>query len=209
MEINLQCLILNQFVILIKDWFLIFIKRLYATTLETSDGITIKISGFINMSQTHQNGFTFMVFVRNSFLLSFPYRWEKCITQCCDNLPITKLRDHVMCLPEDSENFIYDIMGKLRDNTLPLNSLANCKSSRKKLGKNLSSNFSTEGQISAQLSTSAAKKNQFVGVVRSLHVSSTHISSRQDKKVSEVPDTSSIRSSGKLKNQKNHTSMDN
>ncbi|KAJ9189044.1 hypothetical protein P3X46_000385 [Hevea brasiliensis] len=217
-------------------------RRIDATTLETSDGITIQISGFINRSQTHQNGFPFMVC--NSFLLGFPYRWKECVSQCCgeesskssgtdastflpltlDNLPATTLRDHVMCFPEDSENFICDILGKLRDNAFQYASVAGnsnlaneCPNSEieetlrnhKKVktdqmhiddddrileardvvtkvnqskgvvtrsmsrSRNLRSNI--EGETSAQLSTSAAKKNESAGVVCALHASSTQV----------------------------------
>lgn len=43
-------------------------KRHNATTLETTDGINITISGFINRSRTRQNGFPSEVCV--SFLFS-------------------------------------------------------------------------------------------------------------------------------------------
>ncbi|KAK9288184.1 hypothetical protein L1049_016633 [Liquidambar formosana] len=50
-------------------------KRHDANTLETTDGITITISGFINRSQTHQHGFPSEVC--NRFLIGFPYYWEE------------------------------------------------------------------------------------------------------------------------------------
>ncbi|XP_021640917.2 protein EMBRYO DEFECTIVE 1674 isoform X2 [Hevea brasiliensis] len=251
--ISASCLSLKS--VLLHDWWLVKAEdkgiavagfasreRIDATTLETSDGITIQISGFINRSQTHQNGFPFMVC--NSFLLGFPYRWKECVSQCCgeesskssgtdastflpltlDNLPATTLRDHVMCFPEDSENFICDILGKLRDNAFQYASVAGnsnlaneCPNSEieetlrnhKKVktdqmhiddddrileardvvtkvnqskgvvtrsmsrSRNLRSNI--EGETSAQLSTSAAKKNESAGVVCALHASSTQV----------------------------------
>ncbi|KAH1096120.1 hypothetical protein J1N35_013041 [Gossypium stocksii] len=46
-----------------------------ATTLETADGITVAISGFINTSRTLQNGFSPKVC--SHFLFGFPYDWEE------------------------------------------------------------------------------------------------------------------------------------
>ncbi|KAF3457962.1 hypothetical protein FNV43_RR02624 [Rhamnella rubrinervis] len=50
-------------------------KRHCATTLETTDGLTITICGLINRSHTHENGFPSEVC--NHFLLGFPYNWEE------------------------------------------------------------------------------------------------------------------------------------
>lgn len=50
-------------------------KRHDATNLETADGITISISGFINTSRTLENGFPPQVC--SDFLFGFPYDWEK------------------------------------------------------------------------------------------------------------------------------------
>ncbi|KAA3485595.1 SANT associated [Gossypium australe] len=50
-------------------------KRDDATTLETADGITVAISGFINTSRTLQNGFSPKVC--SHFLFGFPYDWEE------------------------------------------------------------------------------------------------------------------------------------
>ncbi|KAF3457416.1 hypothetical protein FNV43_RR02074 [Rhamnella rubrinervis] len=50
-------------------------KRHCATTLETTDGITITICGLINRSHAHENGFPSEVC--NHFLLGFPYNWEE------------------------------------------------------------------------------------------------------------------------------------
>ncbi|KAF8402260.1 hypothetical protein HHK36_013212 [Tetracentron sinense] len=50
------------------------IKRHDTITLETEDGITIMIKGFINKSRTHENGFSSEVC--NHFLFGFPYYWE-------------------------------------------------------------------------------------------------------------------------------------
>ncbi|EEF32637.1 protein EMBRYO DEFECTIVE 1674 [Ricinus communis] len=115
-------------------------RRIDATTLETIDGITITISGFINRSKTHQNGISFLVC--NQFKLGFPYHWEECVAQfygeesakqeaphrnsgfiehnissgtnampsTLDDLPATRLRDLVMHLAEDSENCLCDVI---------------------------------------------------------------------------------------------------
>lgn len=37
------------------------VRRHYATILETKDGITVTISGFINRDRTRENGFSFQV----------------------------------------------------------------------------------------------------------------------------------------------------
>ncbi|KAL1085969.1 hypothetical protein V6Z11_D08G084600 [Gossypium hirsutum] len=50
-------------------------KRHDATTLETADGITVAISGFINTSRTLKNGFSPKVC--SHFLFGFPYDWEE------------------------------------------------------------------------------------------------------------------------------------
>ncbi|KAB1213348.1 hypothetical protein CJ030_MR5G003582 [Morella rubra] len=63
-------------------------KRHDATTLETTDGITITICGFINRSRTHQNGFPPKILtarcqkVCNHFLIGFPYNWEEYAVGC-------------------------------------------------------------------------------------------------------------------------------
>lgn len=55
-------------------------KRHNGTTLETTDGINITISGFINRSRTRQNGFPSEVC--NHFLLGFPWNWEEYAVSC-------------------------------------------------------------------------------------------------------------------------------
>ncbi|KAK3025359.1 hypothetical protein RJ639_043868 [Escallonia herrerae] len=50
-------------------------KRHDLVTLETVDGITIKISGFINRSHAQQNGFPSAISYH--FRLGFPYNWEE------------------------------------------------------------------------------------------------------------------------------------
>ncbi|XVF54995.1 hypothetical protein PTKIN_Ptkin06aG0000900 [Pterospermum kingtungense] len=55
-------------------------RRHDATTLETADGITIAISGFINTSRTLQNGFPTQVC--SHFLFGFPYDWEEYASLC-------------------------------------------------------------------------------------------------------------------------------
>ncbi|KAM7256484.1 hypothetical protein ACFE04_012225 [Oxalis oulophora] len=49
-------------------------KRHTATILETTDGVTITLSGSIDRSRTRQNGFSLEVC--NHFLIGFPYYWE-------------------------------------------------------------------------------------------------------------------------------------
>ncbi|XWS67339.1 hypothetical protein CRYUN_Cryun05aG0278400 [Craigia yunnanensis] len=63
-------------------------KRHDATTLETVDGITIAISGFINTSRTLQNGFP--PEVCSDFLFGFPYDWEEYASQCSNEESISR-----------------------------------------------------------------------------------------------------------------------
>ncbi|XP_030499886.2 uncharacterized protein LOC115715196 [Cannabis sativa] len=61
-------------------------KRHSTTVLETTDGFTIKISGLINMTRTHQNGIPSEVC--HQFLLGFPHNWEEyaqCLGKECTN----------------------------------------------------------------------------------------------------------------------------
>ncbi|XP_054787548.1 uncharacterized protein LOC129293554 isoform X2 [Prosopis cineraria] len=52
-------------------------KRHETNILETQDGITFIITGFINKSHTNENGFSFEVC--RHFLFGFPYDWEEYI----------------------------------------------------------------------------------------------------------------------------------
>ncbi|XWS43916.1 hypothetical protein CRYUN_Cryun16bG0145700 [Craigia yunnanensis] len=62
-------------------------KRHDATTLETADGITIAISGFINTSRTLQNGFPPQVC--SHFLFGFPYDWQEYASLCSNEESIS------------------------------------------------------------------------------------------------------------------------
>ncbi|KAJ6917378.1 hypothetical protein NC652_019673 [Populus alba x Populus x berolinensis] len=55
------------------------VRRHYATVLETKDGITVTISGFINRDRTRQNGFSFQIC--EHFQLGFPYCWLELATR--------------------------------------------------------------------------------------------------------------------------------
>ncbi|BFG15684.1 hypothetical protein CerSpe_019580 [Prunus speciosa] len=50
-------------------------KRHTATVLETADGIMVTVTGFLDRSRTHQNGFPPELY--NHFLLGFPFNWEE------------------------------------------------------------------------------------------------------------------------------------
>ncbi|XVF08381.1 hypothetical protein REPUB_Repub06bG0221600 [Reevesia pubescens] len=63
-------------------------KRHDATTLETADGITIAITGFINTSRTLQNGFPPQVC--SHFLFGFPYDWEEYASQCSNEVSASR-----------------------------------------------------------------------------------------------------------------------
>ncbi|XP_058202259.1 uncharacterized protein LOC131316825 isoform X2 [Rhododendron vialii] len=56
-------------------------KRHDTVTLETTDGITIKINGFINRSDTAKNGFPSEV--GNRFRSGFPHNWEEYAGRFC------------------------------------------------------------------------------------------------------------------------------
>ncbi|KAG8485595.1 hypothetical protein CXB51_018991 [Gossypium anomalum] len=114
-------------------------KRHDATTLETADGITVAISGFINTSRTLQNGFSPKVC--SHFLFGFPYDWEEYASHSneqsfcssteassttsllhsnamslplpsLDNLhvPAARIRDLLMLSAGDSPNSVFDHM---------------------------------------------------------------------------------------------------
>ncbi|KAJ6834672.1 uncharacterized protein M6B38_333905 [Iris pallida] len=71
------------------------IKRFDAYTLETADGITVRIHGFINKSRTRHNGIPLEVSVR--FLTGFPYNWEVYADEFFGNKPsstVTSKRAH-------------------------------------------------------------------------------------------------------------------
>ncbi|KAF5733870.1 putative Kinase interacting family protein [Tripterygium wilfordii] len=117
-------------------------KRHDTTTLETMDGITVTISGFINRSRTHSNGFPLEIC--HNFMLGFPYNWEEYATQpsseeavdrscpsaesgssanswctllpaAFDDLPVTKARDFLMSPLQECERrtLFNHILGKL------------------------------------------------------------------------------------------------
>ncbi|ONK78199.1 uncharacterized protein A4U43_C02F15570 [Asparagus officinalis] len=51
------------------------VTRFDAYTVETADGITVRIQGFINKARTHLNGVP--PEVSQCFLIGFPYNWDK------------------------------------------------------------------------------------------------------------------------------------
>ncbi|XP_011026370.1 PREDICTED: uncharacterized protein LOC105126999 isoform X2 [Populus euphratica] len=55
------------------------VRRHYATILETKDGVTVTVSGFINRDRTRENGFSFQIC--EHFQLGFPYSWLELATQ--------------------------------------------------------------------------------------------------------------------------------
>ncbi|GMI71453.1 hypothetical protein HRI_000814600 [Hibiscus trionum] len=97
-------------------------KRHDATTLETADGITVAISGFINSSRTLENGFPPKVC--SHFLFGFPHDWEEYASQskCCssneeppslDNLPVpgaARIRDLLVFSAGDCQKSVFDHM---------------------------------------------------------------------------------------------------
>ncbi|KAE8685346.1 EMB1674 protein [Hibiscus syriacus] len=108
-------------------------KRHDATTLETTDGIMVAISGFINTSRTLENGFSPKVC--GHFLFGFPYDWEEYASPseaCSSNeesvchgssaisslppsldklhVPAARMRDLLMFSAGDSQKLVFDHM---------------------------------------------------------------------------------------------------
>ncbi|GMI96405.1 hypothetical protein HRI_003309800 [Hibiscus trionum] len=108
-------------------------KRHDATTLETADGVTVAISGFINTSRTLENGFSPKVC--SHFLFGFPYDWEEYAShsECCSSneesvcggsdtisfpppsldkfpVPAARIRDLLVLSAGDSQKSVFDHM---------------------------------------------------------------------------------------------------
>ncbi|KAL4296749.1 hypothetical protein GQ457_12G008180 [Hibiscus cannabinus] len=107
-------------------------KRHDATTLETTDGITVAISGFINSSRTLENGFSHKVC--RHFLFGFPYDWEEYASrsECSSSneesvcsgsnaipvlppldklsVPVARIRDLLLFSAGDSQKLVFDHM---------------------------------------------------------------------------------------------------
>ncbi|CAH2047236.1 unnamed protein product [Thlaspi arvense] len=113
-----------------------------STTLETSDGIRVCISGFINRSRTLQNGFSSEVC--NRFLLGFPYSWKdhdedetveekKHFGISFDDIPVNRYEDLLFtsssCLKSE---ILDDVVNSLRDLVCPRTEKSNeeCEKSR-------------------------------------------------------------------------------
>ncbi|KAJ0254512.1 Protein EMBRYO DEFECTIVE 1674 [Hirschfeldia incana] len=94
-----------------------------STTLETSDGLTVSISGFINRSRSLQNGFSSQVC--NRFLLGFPYHWKDYAEPVFvedeeeeeerdyegvsfDDIPVTRLQDVLLTASPRFQDKIFD-----------------------------------------------------------------------------------------------------
>ncbi|CAN6917423.1 unnamed protein product [Brassica oleracea] len=98
-----------------------------STTLETSDGLTVSISGFINRSRSLQNGLSSEVC--NRFLLGFPYHWrdyteegfleeeeEEDYGVSFDDIPVNRLQDVLFTAsPRFQAKMLDDAVDSLRD----------------------------------------------------------------------------------------------
>ncbi|CAH8392557.1 unnamed protein product [Eruca vesicaria subsp. sativa] len=97
-----------------------------STTLETSDGLTVSISGFINRSRSLQNGFSQEVC--NRFLLGFPYHWKDYTEEeegfveetdhgvSIDDIPVNRLQDVMFTAsPRFQDKILGDAVDSLRD----------------------------------------------------------------------------------------------
>ncbi|KAG2317068.1 hypothetical protein Bca4012_067963 [Brassica carinata] len=101
-----------------------------STTLETSDGITVSISGFINRSRSLENGFSSEVC--NRFLLGFPYHWKDYTEEgfveeedeeeeddygvSFDDIPVDRFEDVLFTAsPRFQDKILGDAIDSLRD----------------------------------------------------------------------------------------------
>ncbi|KAF8100513.1 hypothetical protein N665_0222s0012 [Sinapis alba] len=97
-----------------------------STLLETSDGLTVSISGFINRSRSLQNGFSCQVC--NRFLLGFPYHWKDYTEEeeeaeekkdygvSFDDIPVNRLQDVLFTAsPCFQDKILGDALDSLRD----------------------------------------------------------------------------------------------
>ncbi|KFK36437.1 hypothetical protein AALP_AA4G124300 [Arabis alpina] len=104
-------------------------KRHDSTNLETFDGITVCISGFINQSRTLQNGIS--LDVCNRFLLGFPYNWKEESVETkkadlgisFDDIPVSRLQDLLVttCSTCLKSKILDHVVDSLRDLTCPTN----------------------------------------------------------------------------------------
>lgn len=121
-------------------------KRHDSNTLETFDGITICISGFINRSRSLQNGVS--PEVCNRFLLGFPYNYDeefveekKDLSFSFDDIPVNRFQDFLLSSSSSSSclknKILDDVVDSLRD---LVSSLSTEKKSEKECEKSRVSN---------------------------------------------------------------------
>ncbi|CAN0908424.1 Protein EMBRYO DEFECTIVE 1674 [Linum grandiflorum] len=118
------------------------LKRHDSITLETTDGITITLTGMINRSRALQSGFP--VSVCNRFLLGFPYDWEDVSAErdasdnggaptllptSFDDLSAKNVRYLAMSIPKGSEGNFWDMIVKEREDEEVVKHVPNTKSS--------------------------------------------------------------------------------
>ncbi|GLT66096.1 hypothetical protein SLA2020_384860 [Shorea laevis] len=117
-------------------------KRHNANTLETIDGTKVTVSGLINRSRSHQNGFPLEVC--RHFLLGFPYYWEEYAARNYNeesadggtpkqssgvfnrssplpaslrDQPASRIHDLLMFAPSEGSNLIKTILDDLLENS--------------------------------------------------------------------------------------------
>ncbi|XP_019101020.1 PREDICTED: protein EMBRYO DEFECTIVE 1674-like [Camelina sativa] len=104
------------------------LKRHNSVTLESVDGITISISGFINRARSIENGVSEEVC--NHFLLGFPFNWEdyneeivvdedRGFVVSFDDVPVNRIQDLSFvdgCL---KDKILVDVVSSLRDMVCP------------------------------------------------------------------------------------------
>uniref|UniRef100_A0A1J3K8S1 SANTA domain-containing protein n=1 Tax=Noccaea caerulescens TaxID=107243 RepID=A0A1J3K8S1_NOCCA len=113
-------------------------KRHDSNTLETFDGITICISGFINRSRSLQNGVS--PEVCNRFLLGFPYNYDeefveekKDLSFSFDDIPVNRFQDFLLSSSSSSclkDKILDDVVDSLRDLVSSLSTEKECEKSR-------------------------------------------------------------------------------
>ncbi|KAL2944627.1 hypothetical protein RDABS01_032974 [Bienertia sinuspersici] len=92
------------------------VKKHGCATLETADGLTISLCGFINRSRTQQNGFSSEVC--RDFIFGFPINWEDHAASVCDKSSQVNLRECTVS-PADLDAYngaqLHDLVLSLSD----------------------------------------------------------------------------------------------
>ncbi|XP_010414757.1 PREDICTED: protein EMBRYO DEFECTIVE 1674-like [Camelina sativa] len=104
------------------------LKRHNSVTLESVDGITISISGFINRARSMENGVSEEVC--NRFLLGFPFNWEdyneenvvdedRGFVVSFNDVPVNRIQDLSFVDGYLKDRILVDVVASLRDMVCP------------------------------------------------------------------------------------------